>query len=300
MLDCAHFVFIYDNCWFLSVGNALYGRDARFDNKKCENTLRVFDLNENAMLHSFWYFVLKWSKQTSFSSKVNFRNVRNCLAFIWTLTCTKKTCWTKTHKNKWIWMILILEANLMKIQIYQKYMICNNLSVCRCLRVIDGDLKIWVSLRKNCMLRHKMQCGFGNAACCGIRDWRRYKNFVRLVGQEFTMTKKCAWKSNTTAVAETKCLRILNMNGILNTSGKICLSKICHFDFQSFAPDSYVTGYVNSQSTHTHTHMPHTHATHTHTTSTRDVTGYVTGYVNSHFTHSELYSLTMVALNLQW
>ena len=69
--------------------NAFYEGEAQFENKKCENTLRIPLLLKNPIGIFSGRFSEIVKKTQGFPSKVDFRNVRNWKLFFWTLVGSK-------------------------------------------------------------------------------------------------------------------------------------------------------------------------------------------------------------------
>ena len=64
------------------IKNAKHGREAQFENKKCENTLRIPLLLKNTIEVFPCRFSEIVKKPQGFPSKVDFRNVRNWKLFL--------------------------------------------------------------------------------------------------------------------------------------------------------------------------------------------------------------------------
>ena len=71
------------------IKNAKHGREAQFENKKCENTLRIPLLLKNPIDFFSGRFSEIVKKPQGFPSKVDFRNVRNWKLFFGTLVGSK-------------------------------------------------------------------------------------------------------------------------------------------------------------------------------------------------------------------
>ena len=99
---------------FTNLKNAFYGREARFEIKKIENTLQIPLLLKNAMtfFHCKYFKIIK--KPRWFPSKLALGNAWNRIVAVRTPVCLKNKASKNVYKTCRILMILTLDVNFVK------------------------------------------------------------------------------------------------------------------------------------------------------------------------------------------
>ena len=108
---------------FCDAENAKHWREAHFENRKCENTLRIPLLMKNRMFIFYCnlYKTVK-KKPVGFPSKLHFRNVRNWKFFLDARRLEKEAC-KNAYKTFVFLMISNLDVSFMKIRCCKNCMI---------------------------------------------------------------------------------------------------------------------------------------------------------------------------------